>query len=193
MFFRRMLKQYAGQIAYYACVALVLAAVALAAERFRDGDAPAEQLVLPAVELAEMVQTKEEPVFELHENMELIRAYADQPEWNNVHRQWETHAAADFAGGGEVYSCSDGVVRTVGKSGMHGGFVEVETDEFLLRYCSVEYDEEIVPGKKLKKGDILGRMDDSMPGESHMGAHLHLEVWENNASRNILELAGKIF
>jgi len=191
---KRMLKQHAGQIGYYACVVLVLAAVAMAAERLRSGKEPVEALILPAVELAEPVREEADAMFELPEGMEAVAVYASQPEWSSAHRQWETHAAVDFVCEDDaVRSFSEGIVRTVGRSGVYGGFIEVETGEYMLRYCSVTPEDEIVPGKKLKKGETVGKTNDSMSGESHAGPHLHLELWENAVSRNIMELIGKNF
>lgn len=191
---KAVLRKYAGQIGYYACVALVLAAVALAAERFRNGDEAAQALVLPAVELAEPVPEEKEALFEVPDPMEVMGVYSSQPEWNSIHRQWETHAAVDFVSEDErVYSFSEGVVRTVGKSGLYGGFVEVETEDYLLRYCSVEPEEGIIPGKLVKKGVEIGSTDNSMPGEGYMGSHLHFELWKNDNACNIMEECRKNF
>lgn len=188
------LRKYAGQIGYYACVALVLAAVALAAERFRNGAEVPQPLVLPAVELTEPASEKREALFEVPTSMEVVGDYASQPEWNSIHRQWETHAAVDFMGKDEnVYSFSEGIVKTVGESGLYGGFVEIETEDYLLRYCSVEPAEGIVPGKPVKKGTEIGNTDDSMPGEGYMGSHLHFELWKNDNACNIIEECRKNF
>lgn len=177
-----LLGKHAGQIGYYACVALVLTAVAVAAERYRGGGDAADALVLPAVELATPAPKEEEAVFQAAEEMTMLRQYSDQPEWNSVHAQWETHVAVDYTcPDGLVSSLSDGVVKTVGKSGVYGGFLEVETGEYLVRYASIAPDEELLPGEAVKKGDRLGMTDDSMPGEAHMGAHLHLELCQNGS------------
>jgi len=169
-------RKYAGQIAYYACVALVLTAVAVAAERFRNGDPVEERLVLPAVELTEPA-SHQELLLEKPAGMSILRQYADKPEWNDKLCHWETHAATDYrCADGNVRSLSEGIVKTVGKSGAYGGFIEVESDGFLIRYASVMPLEGLEPGDKIEKGEMLGVVDDSMPAEAHMGAHLHLEL-----------------
>lgn len=173
-------KGHAGQIGYYACVALVLAAVAVAAERLRSGKA-IEEAVLPAVEISLPVQAEEEPQFELPEGMTVLREFEDLPDWNRELGHWETHAATDYiCPDGKLYSFSDGIIKTIGKSGIYGGFMEVESGEYVLRYASAEFLDGLEPGKKIAKGDLLGAVDDSMPGEAYMNAHLHLELIQNS-------------
>lgn len=175
------IRKNSGQIAYYACVALVLTAVAVAAERLRPGNRLEEELILPAVEISLPAKETAEPVFEIPEGMLELRGYAAQPEWNRAYGHWETHTAVDFnCTDGVVYSFSDGKVKTIGKSGVYGGFVEIELDDMLLRYASIAPDENLQVGDAVKKGDMLGLSDDSMPGEAYMKAHLHLEFIRND-------------
>ena len=165
-----------GGIAYYGGVALALAAIAFAAERYRaEPEGAAVEPVLPAVELAEPAQAEEEESLYLPEDVELLRNYSRIPEWNGELRLWETHAAVDYRMD-EVASLSAGLVRTVGRSGVYGGFVEVEWGEYLLRYASIAPREGLSPGDVLKAGDPIGEADASMPGEATDGAHLHLEL-----------------
>lgn len=190
--FAAYLRNHAGQIGYYACVALVLTAVGMAAERYRGGGEMEETLILPAVELATPAPREAEPALELPEGMKLLRGYAAQPEWNDALCHWETHMAADYGcAGASVRSVSDGRIITVGKSGMYGGFVEVETDEFLIRYASMNPSEELEPGESIGKGDVLGSANDSMPGEAHMGAHLHLELIRDGSHLDFAVECGK--
>lgn len=183
-----LLRRYAGQIGYYTCVALVLTAVAVAAERYRNGKDVAEALVLPAVELTTPAPDRNTCIFEVPDKMTVLKAYTDLPEWNEIYGQWETHAAVDWLSvQDEVSSLSEGIVRTVGKSGVYGGFVEVESGEYLLRYASITPDADVLPGVHLKKGDRLGKADTSMPSEAHMGTHLHLELYRKGMIVNFLD------
>lgn len=171
------IRKHSGQIAYYACVALVLTAVAVAAERLRPDSGMEETLVLPAVELNVPEVEKAEPRLQVPEGMIELRAYAGQPEWNSVHGHWETHTAVDFVcADGTVRSFSGGTIKTIGKSGVYGGFVEVEQDDMLLRYASIEPSDNLRIGDAVEKGDTIGTADDSMPGEAYMEGHLHLEI-----------------
>lgn len=188
----KFMKVHAGQIVYYACVALVLTAIGVAAERFRGGEMVEESLILPAVELNMPKVQEEQPLFEKREGMTLLRAYMDWPEWNSTLCHWETHAATDYAcPEGVVYSLSDGIIKTIGKSGIYGGFIEVETDGYLLRYASVEALQTLEAGETIQKGVLMGAADDSMPGEQHQGPHLHLELIQNGNSLDFEKLHDK--
>lgn len=172
-------KSRAGQIGYYACIALALTAIAFAAERYRgDRGIKTPAPALPAVELSVPEQAEEEEALLCApEGAEVLRAFAGAPEWNGALVMWETHAAVDYRlEGNAVTSLSTGVVRTVGESGVYGGFVEIECGEWLLRYASIVPREEIAPGDAVKIGDPIGTANDSMPGEAGLGAHLHLEL-----------------
>ena len=180
-----------GRIFYYGGVALVLTALALAAEGYRHGGENA--LLAPESQEVTALQKEEETVEILRpEGMTLIRGFSALPEWNSVLRQWENHEAADYLlPDGTVFCLQAGTVRTVGESGIYGGFVEIECGDRLYRYASVEPDTAIHAGRYLETGDLIGLADDSMPGESGQGAHLHLEVHDAGTARDFESLYGK--
>lgn len=173
------LRENGGHVAYCAGIALALTAIAFAAEGYRNrhGDSEAGP-ALPALEQPAL-EAEVEPAEPLRapEGAELLRAFCAVPEWNAELRQWETHLAVDYRtrDGGVECLCA-GTVRAVGKSGAHGGFVEIECGELLMRYASVSPREGLEPGDALEAGDPIGTADASMAGESGLGAHLHLEA-----------------
>lgn len=175
---RRFIRRHGGRIAYYACVALVLSAIAYAAEQYRSEQAPAvDALILPAADVEISAPVEAEPLLTLPENAQRLRGFAQTPEWNAALKYWEAHMGVDYRlEENAVHSLSAGVVRTVGESGVYGGFVEVECGEYLLRYASVAADGGVRPGTELARGDRIGTADASMPGEAQQGAHLHLEL-----------------
>ena len=180
---RRLLKSmrlYGKEIIYYGGVALALTAIAFAAEHYRGDRLPEPAApALPAVELTTASAEAEETqtMFCTPEGATVLRAYAAEPQWNAALGLWENHEAIDYCLDGDaVTSLSAGVVRTVGKSGVYGGFVEVECGEYLLRYASIAPRDDLMPGDPLEIGDIIGKADLSLPAESELGAHLHLEL-----------------
>lgn len=184
---RRFVRRHSGEIAYYGGVLLVLGAIAWTAESYRSGRVEEQALVLPAVELE--VAAEPEPMVVVPQGMEILDGYSEAPRWNRALGCWQSHAAVDYAcTDGRIVSLSEGRVRTVGESGVLGGFVEIETGEYLLRYASAEVDEDIRPGMQLQPGDEIGMANAGMPSEAHLGAHLHLEVFRGNEAVNPVEL-----
>ena len=180
-------KRNGGRIAYYALVVVALCAIARAAEIYRADSGKEDALVLPAADAMDVLQVEEAaPEVLLPEEWELLRGYSDAPPWRSELGMWETHPAVDYACAG-VLCLQDGIVRTVGESGVYGGFVEVESDGALMRYASIEPAEGIEPGAALEMGDLIGTADASMPGEADAGAHLHLELYLDGGAADFAE------
>ena len=184
------IKRNGGRISYYALVVVALCAFARAAEIYRADSGKEDALVLPAADAVDVLEM-EEPMPEvlLPEAWELLRGYSDVPQWRAELGMWETHPAVDYACAGGVLCLREGTVRTVGASGVYGGFVEVESDGMLMRYASIEPAENIEPGIALEPGDEIGTADASMPGEADAGAHLHLELFMNGEAADFVEYA----
>jgi len=168
------LKQNGGHILYYGSVAVVLVAVAIAAERYRVDPEP-EAMVLPAVDVSTGA-VEEKLQLSLPEGMALIRGYAAEPFWNAMLGQWECHGGADYSLKDDtVISLCDGSVTGLGRSARLGGFIEISAGELLLRYASLAPAEDLQIGERVRMGDRLGTADAGMTGEAWLGAHLHLE------------------
>lgn len=168
-----------GRVAYYGLVVVALCAIARAAEIYRADNATEDALVLPAADALDVLDTTEEPAPEIlrPKDWKLLRGFTDTPQWRAELGMWETHPAVDYSCADGVLCLQDGIVRTVGESGVYGGFVEVESDGALMRYASIAPAENIAPGVALEAGDAIGTVDASMPGEADAGAHLHLELY----------------
>lgn len=182
-----------GRMAYYGLVVLALCAIARAAEVYRGEGQAAEQMVLPAADIQLPVEPEEAaPALWLPEGMEMVRGFSSAPEWRPDLELWEAHPAVDYAGGdGGVDCLCGGVVRTVGESGVYGGFVEIDCDGMLMRYASIAPAEAIAPGMELEAGENLGAVDASMPGEASQGAHLHLELYVDGEAVDLAARAQK--
>ena len=189
-----LLRKNAGRIAYYGLVIVALCAIARAAEIYRgEADAP-DKVVLPAVDvLLSEAEDPEEPVLELPDDWHLVRGFSEVPQWQAARGLWEAHPAVDYVcEGGVTRSLCDGVVCTVGESGVYGGFVEVKREDgMLLRYASIAPAEEIEAGMQVSAGEFLGNADASMPGEAEQGAHLHLELYVDGEAANPTQYASE--
>lgn len=175
------LRGHRGEIIYYTCVLGALTIIAVGAQEYRQGRSVPEPVVLPAVELAQ--SEPEEPMFHLPEGMQMLQSYSAQPRWNEQHLCWQAHPAADYASAdGLIHAFSDGTILELGKSAVLGGYVLIESGEAQLKYCGIAPEEELQPGATIRKGEILGSASDTIPGEVHLGDHLHLEAYRQGES-----------
>ena len=173
----RLIRRHWKSILYYGGVAIVLSAVAYAAEVYRT-DEPVEEMILPAAEI-QLSPQEEVPALFFPEGMEIIRGFSACPEWNSALEQWESHAALDCSfKENEVIALSDGEVLALG-TGIHGNYIEIDGGNLILRYCSVSPVESLKAGDKVKAGERIGIADESMAAEAYLGLHLHLEAIYN--------------
>lgn len=179
---RRLLRRHWKSVLYYGCVALVLSAVAYAAEVYRM-DNSVDEMILPAAEL-EVKQESKMPVLNIPGGMEIIRGYSKEAVWNENLALWESHEAVDFRiAGNEVPALADGKVTAIG-SGKNGNYIELAQDGLILRYMSVSAAENLQSNDSVKAGEIIGTADESLMREAYMGPHLHLEAIYNEELAN---------
>lgn len=174
------LKKHIKGIVYYGAVALVLAVIAAAAEVYRSDEDYVRKMVLTD-EIAAEALAEKMPEPARPEGMRNIRAFSAAPVWNAGMQQWESHCANDYEmEGGEIICLADGVVADIGESSMRGGYITVDgKDGRCYIYCCVAPAEDTAAGKEVYAGEIIAAADDSLPGESALNKHLHLEVFEN--------------
>jgi len=188
----RCIKSNLGHIAYYSMVALALALIAWAAQDFRPEEVHAvQQQAMPAA--AEEVRTYI-PLFEMPDASAIVQQYSSVPMWDHYMKCWHTHTAVDYTcTDGKVLSLSEGTIESVGEDGVLGGFVEIKTDAFMLKYASVEPGTELKDGMQIKKGEPIGFTAANMAAEAHLGNHVHLEVRNHdNKPIDIFELKNKM-
>ena len=192
-FVRDKAKHHGGKIAYYSAVMAALCAIAFAAEQYRNGrEEMADPLILPAVEAQVSAAMEPRQVFAIQEEAVVLREYSPDPDWNDALGQWENHLAVDFrCPQDRVEAACAGTIRMIGKSALYGGFIEIEADEYLLRYASVAPIAELEPGMEVEAGDLVGMADTSMAGEGYMGKHLHLEAYKMGESIDFVHEAAK--
>ena len=92
------------------------------------------------------------------------------------------HMGIDFAAeaGTDVVCAYDGTIESIVTSYLQGPTITVDHGNGLKSvYNSLDADENISEGKKVKKGDKLGEVSDNNRQEYKDGPHLHFEVLEN--------------
>lgn len=179
-----LLRKYWKEAAYYACVGIVLCAVAWAAEAYRT-DKTADAAALPAAEVSESSDVPL-PEISIPEDMCLIRGYCDAPVWNGDLRQWENHAAQDYAAAdAAVKAFCGGTVGKIGSDPRCGNYLEIVSGDLKLVYGSVSANEDIKTGDAVQAGDIIGTADGSLLREAYMQPHLHLEAYYKGRNTDI--------
>jgi len=177
-----------GQILYYTGVALALSLIACAAQGLRNERNTEIPLhVLPASVAGETEQVSPHTEFILPEQYEVLRNYNASPAWNTYLGCWQSHPAADF--GAEDYlvrSICAGRAVSAGNDGLHGGYIEVEAGDYRVLYASLESLK--TAGDQIVAGEIIGRMNMSMPGEENLQQHVHIEIMRSGRNQNPLQL-----
>ena len=182
----RFLRSHAGKILYYMLVAAALCAIAYAAEIYRSQ--PAEPASQPSRQVDSILETVEVRVVPLAGNLpsdvHLLRGYSGSPQWNGECSLWEVHPATDCVMSA-AYALLSGTVSECGMHPVYGGYVRIDTGEFEILYASLLPDPSISAGMYVRAGDLIGVPDSSMPSESYMGDHLHVEVVQNGKHQNL--------
>lgn len=127
-----------------------------------------------------MVWPMEGEVLRGHETTELVF-------WEAL-GAWQVHAGIDIAGeaGGSVLCAAEGTVSRVTRDALWGASVEVlhEGDRrTVYRGLALCYVEE---GEGVARGQEIGTLDESIPCESELGAHLHMEAFRDEAPQDPL-------
>ena len=162
-------RRYGKQILYYGCLAVVLCMAAVCAEQFRtERTVEAQTTSAEAAETVAPQPSQAPPI--LPESARILRGFAAEPQWNEWLALYETHFGTDVHfENGEVMSISDGTV-----CGISGDSIEIASGEIVYAYRGIEPAPEIVPGKSVVTGEILGT--ETGAEESWMTAHVHLEA-----------------
>lgn len=92
------------------------------------------------------------------------------------------HMGIDFAAdaGTAVVAAYDGTIESIVTSYLQGTTITIDHGNGLKSiYNSIDADENLPEGKKVKKGDKIGEVSDNNRQEYKDGPHLHFEVVEN--------------
>lgn len=92
------------------------------------------------------------------------------------------HMGIDFAAdaGTAVVAAYDGTIESIVTSYLQGTTITIDHGNGLKSiYNSIDADENLSEGKKVKKGDKIGEVSDNNRQEYKDGPHLHFEVVEN--------------
>lgn len=136
----------------------------------------------PSIEKKKVYFSK--PVDYTHVDLEFTDGVGDNLfVFNPTLGYWATHDGVDLvaADGAEVVSMYDGYVVDVGESVEYGWYVTIDHgDGVVATYASLN-DLKVIEGQHVTQGEALGAVSTSAGYECENGAHLHLQVFKNDA------------
>ena len=103
---------------------------------------------------------------------------------------WRVHAGTDFSAeaGETVLALTDGTVQQIAEDGLYGTCVTLTHNNGLTSsYCGMD-DVRVQEGQVVSAGEALGVCADSIPAESALGTHVHMQVTQNDAPIDVLTL-----
>lgn len=119
----------------------------------------------------------------------VLKGYAsDSLLYSNTLKHWETHVGIDLAAneGDSVFSALDGEIISIENDELMGNTVTIQHDNgFKTVYSSLSaISPEIKVGVGVLRGEEIGFVGTSASSEVLDGAHLHFEVFLNDAPVN---------
>lgn len=151
--------------------------------------APQAEASEETAKAAEDVEKKTEEntdKFKLPVDNKIIAAFSgDELVYNLTMGDWRTHNGIDIKATRDtaVKACCDGTVKKIYNDGMLGWVVEIETEDFITRYCGLAEKVFVKTGDKVQQGDSIGKVGE-IPLESATDSHLHLEIVKNGNYQN---------
>lgn len=129
--------------------------------------------------------TPQEMIMPVSAEYTIVKEFAnDQLLWSATLKMFKTHEAIDIAcdRGTNVCAVLDGTVDSVMNTDLEGTVVVIKhADNLKTLYKSLDKTVPVTVGAKVKQGDVIGKVSDTMITEITEGPHLHFEVMEAGA------------
>ncbi len=112
---------------------------------------------------------------------------------NKTLNDWRTHNGVDFAAdrGTDVVAVQTGTVSSLQNDPLWGWVVEIDHGNGLSsRTCGLSEKLSVSEGERVSAGQVIGRVG-SIPCESTLQSHIHLEIKKNGTSIEPLQAMGK--
>lgn len=122
----------------------------------------------------------------------VARGYSEELAYDETMGDYRAHAGVDFVGskGDKVVAINDGLVTNVYNDAMYGMVVEIDHGgTFVVRYCGLQ-SASVKKGSYVDIGNDIGTLG-TIPCETNLGAHLHLEAKFDAKTVNPLDVMGK--
>jgi murein DD-endopeptidase MepM/ murein hydrolase activator NlpD len=109
-------------------------------------------------------------------------------------KDWRTHNGADFAAGKneDVVAIQTWVVSAIRNDPLWGWTVELDHGDGLVSItCGLGEKLSVTMGERVSAGQVIGRAG-TIPCESALQPHIHLEVHQNGRAVDPLKAMGKL-
>lgn len=122
---------------------------------------------------------------------EILMNYAkDNMVYSNTLREWVVHDGVDFKlnENDPVFSVCDGNVIDIRYEHKLGNIIEIENEEYVVKYACVEAIKNLKVGDSVKQGMQIAVASSDVGFEQDDGVHLHLEIFKNGNQINPSEV-----
>jgi len=109
-------------------------------------------------------------------------------------KDWRTHDGADFAAqqGTDVVAVQTGTVSAIHNHPLWGWTVEIDHGNGLRsKTCGLSEKLSVAEGERVSAGQVIGRVG-SIPCESALQSHIHLEMYQNGTAVDPLQAMNKL-
>ncbi len=89
---------------------------------------------------------------------EILRPYSEEPAYDEIMQDWRTHNGIDISAdeGSEVRCAADGEVKERSSTLYGDEVIVTHSDGYETVYSRIQANEDIVEGKNLRSGDVIG-------------------------------------
>ena len=120
----------------------------------------------------------------------VLTPFSEQPTYNETLQSYETHTAVDFDGeeGQAVHALAQGNISRIEEDPLWGKCITVDHGDGIVSvYRGVEC--RLSMGSIVEAGQEIGKLA-SIPCETTLGPHLHLELYQSGTAVDVSRLLG---
>lgn len=153
---------------------------------------PAKTTTEPATMEMQKTNTPYKSFYKYPLSEKTIKGYSEELVLDETMGDYRAHAAIDFAGkkDDEVVAINDGLVLNVYTDNLYGTCVEIDHGgKLVVKYCGLK-STAVKKGAYVNIGNLIGTVG-TVPCESTVAPHIHLEAKLDGQSVNPLDVMGK--
>lgn len=134
-----------------------------------------------------VAKPKKEVFFVKPCNGNVITAFAENNLlYSNTLKEWVIHDGVDISleNGEAIFSVCDGNIIDIRYEHKLGYVIEIQNEEYVVKYACIEVMKGLKVGDKVKQGMQIAIASNDLGFEQDNGLHLHLEIFKNGSQIN---------